>query len=333
MTGVRVPLLFGLWLAASAAAAQTPPGDGAAGADPTAQAREHFELGLQLMENENWEAALLEFSRSLEMHPTRSALFNAGMCQKALHRYVAALGTFRRWQVQYAESAPQEDREAVERAVAGVQAFVAQVEVSVSLAGAEILVDGNTAGVSPLSEPIVVEIGHHVVEARLGGYEAARDEVAVASRETARVAFDLVPTGGGPAPEGGPGPEEPAAGGIDSAWFWTTAGTAVALDIGGAVTGGMTVVSEDDFNDAVSRCRAGDDAACRDGYAIADDYDAWQLATNILLPAAGALAAAAVVLAFFTEFGDDESPPSEPPVVAVPVPTSGGMAIGLAVAW
>ncbi len=42
--------------------------------------------------------AVLGFSRSLALLPTRSALFNVANCQKALHSYVAALRTFEQWQ-------------------------------------------------------------------------------------------------------------------------------------------------------------------------------------------------------------------------------------------
>lgn len=76
------------------------------------------------------------------------------------------------------------------------------------------------------------------------------------------------------------------------------------------MTGAMTLVEKNAFEDAVTRCQGGNLAACAEGNGTADRHDAYRLATNVLLPVAGAAAATALVLFFFTEFGGDETPPA-----------------------
>jgi hypothetical protein len=175
-----------------------------AGAQPAGasreEARSHFERGLLLMEHENWEAALVEFSRSFELHPTRSALFNVGMCQKALFRYGTAALTFRRWLTEYGGGASAEEREAVEAAYAEVRSLLGNLAVSVSVNGAEVAVDGRPVGTSPLPGPVEVAVGPHRVEAALDGYRTAREETTVAAGQDVAVALTLVP-----------GPQEPSA--------------------------------------------------------------------------------------------------------------------------
>jgi hypothetical protein len=276
------------------------------------QARMHFERGVALMTAEDWDAALAEFDRSLELSATRSALFNRGMCLKALHRYIEALRAFRQWREEYAGAAGTEERESVDSAVAQLQGFLGSLAISVSVAGATVLVDGQPVGTSPLPAPLPVEVGPHTVEATLEGCEPAREQVTITSGESRDVALVLTAV----APPA-TGPEESA--GLDQVWFWTAAGTAAALGIAGAVTGGLTVARRDDFNEAATRWEEGDASAEADAHAIAGEFDSCRLATNVLLPAAGALAAAALVLAFFTDFGGES--PEEPGVQVVAGPS------------
>jgi len=318
MERVALALLLGSSLAGSHAEAQT----GTEGSAAFEEARQHFELGLQLMENENWDGALVEFQRSIEVHPTRSSLFNAGMCLKALYRYVEAVRTFERWQSDFGTAASEDERLRVAAAIEGVQGFIGQVSVSVNVAGAAVTLDGEAVGTSPLSGPVPVGVGHHVAEARFEGREPTREEVAVGARERVTVALQIAPAAeSGPAPV----PEAPVAeeeeGGTSPAWFWTAAATAAALGIGGAVTGGLALGKQDAFDDAASRCQAGDPQACEDGRSIGSDGDALELATNVLLPVAGALAVTAIVLALFTDFGDETADDAGVEIIAGPSPT------------
>jgi hypothetical protein len=190
-------------VAPSLAAAQTEPGAAAdavatepaeaepATAEPSPeardQARQHFESGISLMHNENWEAALLEFQRSIDLFPTRNALYNLGMCQKALFRYVAATQTFERFLEQYRDQAEPDQLQSVEQAMAELRGLRAQITVNVNLAGADILIDGHSVGTAPLGSPVTVDPGRHTVEARLDGYGGTPQIVPVTSGEDAGI--------------------------------------------------------------------------------------------------------------------------------------------------
>jgi hypothetical protein len=284
------------------------------------EAREHFERGVGLMENENWDAALFEFERSLEIHPTRSALFNAGQCLKALHRYVNAIELLQRWMERHAGTAPAEETATVTAALQEMQQYVGELSVTVAVPGAQVLLDGGVLGTAPLDGPVAVDAGRHVLEATSEGYVPARTEVLVPGSERLEVTLALEPV---PAPveprtpdvppiDRTPAstPDVPLVGaptgedsGLDAAGFWSTASTAVALGIGAAVTGGLTVAAEDDLLAAKERCDGGDRTACADGPGLIDSYDTLRWTTNGLIFGAAALAVTATILAFFTDFG------------------------------
>ena len=116
------------------------------------EAQRHFEAGVALMNVENWEAALLEFQRSLEIYPTRSALLNYGMCLKGLYRYVEALRAFEQFQTQYAGDASRQELTLMEENMAQLRALLGEILIGVRPAGATVLVDGEEVGTAPLQK-------------------------------------------------------------------------------------------------------------------------------------------------------------------------------------
>jgi tetratricopeptide (TPR) repeat protein len=262
------------------------------------QAQEHFQNGVTLMSNENWDGALVEFERSLELFPTRSALFNAANCLMAIHQYVDALHRFREWQERYIAAATPEEIAAVEAAVLELQEYLGLIVIITDVAGAEVTVDGTAVGTTPLTGPLTVQVGRHVVTVTAEGYAPSQSEVTVAAGEAARVEPELVAAAAVGSTAGPTVPVEPTPpeGGVDSVWFWTTASAAVALGAGAAVGWGLAYSTHQDF--------VGGDAYDADLAASGEDAE---LAGNVLIGIASAAAVTAVVLAFFTDFSGDEA--------------------------
>jgi hypothetical protein len=301
-------LLVGTVVATAAAASAQP-------AQPDAnrdEARQHFDRCVALMQNENFDAALVECQRSLDLFPTRSALFNEANCLKALHRYVEALRVIDRWIGEYAATAPAEEVDNVNATVEEMRGYVGWLWIETDVAGAVVVVDGQQVATLPMSAPTAIEIGTHIVQVTADGYDPAEQQITLASGEAARLSLnpsprtvDVIPPDDTTTSDGG---------GVDQAWFWTTASTTVALGIAAGVTGGLMLDVQSDFEaggsvDADLSARGAD----------------FQLATNVLIGVAGAAAAATILLAIFTDWGGDEPEDSEAAVVVAPT--------GVAVRW
>ncbi|AUX20265.1 hypothetical protein SOCEGT47_007310 [Sorangium cellulosum] len=80
-----------------------------------------------------------------------------------------------------------------EQRLAESRSQVGAVTVTVSAAGAEVLVDGKAMGKAPLEGEIFVEPGEHQVEARLEAYVPANQTVRVAKGGTAEVTLAMAP--------------------------------------------------------------------------------------------------------------------------------------------
>jgi len=67
------------------------------------EALRHFETGIALVsgESRDYRGALVEFEASVELYPTKSGLYNLGLCYQRLSRYAEALETYDRMERDY----------------------------------------------------------------------------------------------------------------------------------------------------------------------------------------------------------------------------------------
>src|SRR5690349_8942283 len=80
------------------------------------EAKVRFQRGLELVQNESWDAALAEFLASRKLFPTRVALKNAALSLRQLKRYVEALAMYNELLTQFGSSIPPEERKTVDDA-------------------------------------------------------------------------------------------------------------------------------------------------------------------------------------------------------------------------
>jgi len=118
----------------------------------------------------------------------------------------------------YAASSRPEAVAAEQRARAAfevVRAKVAAVNLKVTPAGAEVLVDGVSVGRAPLEAPVFLEAGPHRIEARQTGLDSGMVEVNAKRGETTEALIELKPASGAAAaaanPEENKGDSQPDA--------------------------------------------------------------------------------------------------------------------------
>ncbi|MFT3767830.1 MAG: PEGA domain-containing protein [Minicystis sp.] len=143
-------------------------------------------------------AELLAQARELWLEGT--AAFNRGQLERARLLYLSAFRAQHHWQIagslgnvelalgrhrDAAEhiaiylresrdlpNADARDRVTLTSQLERAKTKIGVVTVAVEPAGAEILVDGASVGKAPLADPVFVEPGKHVIEAKLDGYQA-----------------------------------------------------------------------------------------------------------------------------------------------------------------
>lgn len=186
-------LVFGgaLLLVPGVAGAQQPKSNWQQTADNMAEARKHYDLGLKLYEDGNYEAARIEFERAFSIAPSYRILYNIGLAYRSLNNYVDALNAFEHYLQEGGSEIPKDRRDSVEKEIAELRPRIARVNVTTNVPGAEISVDGVVVGKAPLAKPLAVNPGLRKITAGASGYLPVTKTITVASSEQTNIDIQI----------------------------------------------------------------------------------------------------------------------------------------------
>jgi tetratricopeptide (TPR) repeat protein len=175
-------------------------------AEDRARGQELFQKGTEYYKSERWVEAEEAFDGAWAMGKTYDIAAHLGHTEYHLGKMREAaehLGfALRNWPL----SGKPEPKELARTRYEEVRAKVGGIAIKVSVAGAEVAIDGQAIGTSPLAAEVMVEPGAHRVEAKLKGYKLASSAVRAMAGGTHAVKLDLVreevvtPGGGGDRP-------------------------------------------------------------------------------------------------------------------------------------
>jgi hypothetical protein len=211
------------------------------------QASKHFQRGVALYGEADYRAALVEFKRAYAVLPNPAVLYNVGETQYQLQDYAGALTTFEHFLAE-TSSGGDGHRTEVEGDLEILRARVGHLSLTTIPSGAEVTIDDQPVGKTPLDRSVLVSIGHRKVVASLAGRPAITRYVDVAADDTLAVTLQL-PEPPEPAPPPAPRVESsrlvesttPSHGGSTLRWLgWTATGALAA----GAVTSGILGLHE-----------------------------------------------------------------------------------------
>ncbi len=155
-----------------------------------AEAAKRFDRGLQLFDEGDTAGALAEFKQTYATMPNPVVLYNIGLVYAAMGRPVDAVDALTPV-VNDASLSPSQ-RERAQSSLADQENRIGRLSITTVPAGARISVDGVDVATTPLTAPLRVAAGTHVVGAVAEGYSLARKEVVVAGKADAALDFQLV---------------------------------------------------------------------------------------------------------------------------------------------
>jgi hypothetical protein len=156
------------------------------------EAKERYARGLHLFENGDNGGALAEFERAQDLAPSRLLLYRIALVYVAMDKPVDALesldevlsdtGPLKPEYLARAKAAKEEQ-----------QRRIGQLDIKVNVPAA-IEIDGAHAAEAPLSAPLPVAAGEHLVAVVAPGHIPLRQSVTVPAQGHAELAFELQPT-------------------------------------------------------------------------------------------------------------------------------------------
>jgi hypothetical protein len=228
----------------------------------TQKARQLYAEGVKAYQQSRWADARASFLAAWALSKHYTIAGNLGDCELRLGMHRDAAEHLERYarEIEKDGTSTAQERKAGQARYAEARGKVGEVNLEVSVAGAEVYVDGKLAGTAPLEAPVFLEAGSHTIEARSELFPTARKTVE--ARAGAAEAVVLVLRR---AVEGAPPP------------LPTSRGPNKAIVLSGVVIAGagvglgvvFTVVSSVKASDAVAKfnalVKAGGPEACRSG--------------------------------------------------------------------
>lgn len=305
---VRILIAFAITLCAvtapSLARAQAAPAPGATAPAVKEEAQDRFKRGIELYEEENFAAALVEFRRAYELVPAYQVLYNVARTCYQVRDYVCALRTFGRYLSEGGSGIDAKRKDEVEREIVSMRRRVATVNLTATR-GANISVDGVSIGDAPLAAPLQVNEGRRLIRASMAGRESAERSLEVVGGSTVAVDLTLPET----APSSVATTSKPS-----TAHYWLWGATGV-LAIGAGVTGTLALAASSDASDI------------RDNGGTVSDYESAEsrmrsmtVVTDVLALAAIGVGVTALVL---TLTSDSHRAPASAAVKAKPAAGNG----------
>jgi PEGA domain len=185
-------------LAPPAATLRAPPAYAQAKPPPlknqlTGAAKDHFETGVRLAGRRDWNGARSSFQAAYDASANPRVLFNVAVCERELGRYGAAVEAFRRELNEGKGKISKEEEAEVSAAIASLEKLLASLTIEVNEPGADVFVDGEKVGTSPLKLPLVLSIGERRVRATKAGYADGVESVNLSAGKPGKLALRLVP--------------------------------------------------------------------------------------------------------------------------------------------
>jgi len=150
------------------------------------EAKEHFIKGVSLMQEEQWDAALVEFNASVTLFPTRNARKNAAVCLRQLGRFAEALDAYELLLKEFGTQLPPADKEFVDKSIRDLQNVTGFIAIEANVAGATVVIDSKPRGQTPLG-PVRVGQGTHTIRVVKEGYVPFETTTPVLGKQTVKI--------------------------------------------------------------------------------------------------------------------------------------------------
>jgi tetratricopeptide (TPR) repeat protein len=211
-------------------------------------AAEHFGQGVELYQEGNLDAALVEFERAYELSPNFRVLYNLAQVQAERQQYVLATDLFERYLSEGKTEISVERKAAVLEELQRLHKRIADLWVEANVDGVEVFIDGVSVGRLPLATAIPINAGVINVRLEKSGFESQTQRMSVAGEEHPRLSVEMVPLASSARAreprEGGPKTDPEPQLKPNRTAFWVSAAATGAF-AGAAATFGVLALNAD----------------------------------------------------------------------------------------
>jgi hypothetical protein len=133
-------------------------------------AKADYISGRVLFEDGDYASSLIKFQNAFDASKDPRLLWNIAACEKALRHYARVLKLLERYVTEGAAVITDQDRQDAEGVVSAVRPLVSTLSIDSTPPGAEVSVDDEKLGKTPLKRALI-DIGNRKIVLRLAGFE------------------------------------------------------------------------------------------------------------------------------------------------------------------
>lgn len=157
----------------------------------TGMAKAEYEAGRILYADGDYANAIVKFQEAYETSKDPRLLWNIAVCEKNLRRYSRMLSTIRQYEREAAAILTADERAQAAEIIKTVEAFVSVLDLRISEEGAEIFIDDESVGQTPLSEPLIVDVGTRRIRVTKPGFKTVHLTRDIAGGGTVQIDIEL----------------------------------------------------------------------------------------------------------------------------------------------
>ncbi len=155
-------------------------------------AREAYEAATVLLNNKDCAHAIVKYRQAYDLSKDPRLLFDMAVCDRDLRSYAQMQGLLVRYEKEASAEMSAEQKAEVDAALGAIHDLVGTVDLTVSEAGADVTVDTENVGTTPLAAPIVVDLGKHTLAVKKDGFEPVGRTIEIPGGNETRLSITLV---------------------------------------------------------------------------------------------------------------------------------------------
>ncbi len=173
----------------------------------TSEAKKRFDKGVELYKNGNYVAALVEFKAAYEAEPNWKVRYNVGMTLFKLGRFVEAEAELKKCLDEGGDAMEDTKKTEIQATLYEMTEYIGTLQVDCPVSGAQVSVNGDVVGSTPMLAPLRVNVGEYEVVVTAEGYGTWKTVASVPGGKNVVIEPVLVPLpstseGAGPAGSG-----------------------------------------------------------------------------------------------------------------------------------
>lgn len=167
-------------------------------ADDTARAKELYDMGNKLYDEQKWAEAEAAYQSAWNLRQSFDLAGNLGSVEMQLGQYRDAAEHLSYAYDEFPTGGKPEVREALAKRIEEARQQIGVLTIKTNVIGARLYVDGKLVGQSPLEKGVFVDVGQRVIEARIDGHDDVLRTIDITKGSKQDLELQLVPKGAGP---------------------------------------------------------------------------------------------------------------------------------------